>query len=513
MIGSRLLSSIGIALLLPLLSQCTIAPKPGEKVVSVARPAPDSGALVKASRSLARDRPAGHSSFLLLEEAQEALDWRLALIDSAQSSVDIQLYLWRDGYTSALLFDRVLRAADRGVRVRILVDDFLLSTDEKMIATLCRHHPDLDIRIFNPTRLRGNPIGASAEMILNFQHLNRRMHNKTWTADRTFSIVGGRNVSDHYFGLDPKYNFIDLDVLACGPVVADISDGFDLFWNASQSYPAALFSKRGKLEEVNEFRQDLRKHLDDEQDGLLQSYPITPRNWSRELAGLKSQVATGRARFVQDHPEIEEDDRQVVTSLLEMVGPKEELIFVSAYLLPSRGALARLEEGARSGVEVRFLAPTLAANNQPLVHGHYRKKRRPIMTKGGQLYEMKADPGSTVRSLADVAPVRSEVVCLHMKTVTGERRRCFIGSLNFDPRAARINTESGLLIDSPELTGEVHDILEEILEEACWELVLDEQGRITWHANGVSRGTEPPAPFMKRLVARISGLLPVGSQL
>ncbi|MGB1129296.1 MAG: phospholipase D family protein, partial [Haloferula sp.] len=492
MIGFQLWSALALAVALPFLSQCTVAPGPGEKETSVARPTPETGILVRTSRNLAEGRPTGHSSFLLLEGAKEALDWRLALIDSAQSSIDIQVYLWRDGASAGLLFDRLLEAADRGVRVRMLVDDFLYSSDEKLVSAICRHQPNLDIRIFNPTRLRGNPIGASAEILLNYQHLNRRMHNKTWTVDGSFTIVGGRNVSDSYFGLDPKYNFIDLDVMASGPVVKEVSEGFDAYWNASQAYPAALFSKRGSPEEVTELRQTLSEYLESESSELLQSYPIEPMDWTRELAGLKSRMASGRANFVQDHPEADQDDRKVVTSLDQMVAPKEEIIFVSAYLIPSRETLAQIESSTRSGVEIRFLAPTLAANNQPLVHGHYRKKRHEILSRGGQLFELKSEPGAKVRSLADVAPARSKVVCLHIKAVTGERRRCFIGSLNFDPRALEINTECGLLIDSPQLTAELHDLLEEILADACWELQLNERGDVTWNTDGATRIKEPP---------------------
>ena len=498
-----------------LLSHCTMVPKPSDKPVTSALATPSSGTLATASNRLACRRSKGESSFLLLVDNKEALDWRLALIDEAQSSVDIQLYLWHSGASGSLLFDRLLRAADRGVRVRILVDDFLLTSNEKLIAAVCRYQPNLDIRIFNPTMLRGNPLGSAAEFILNFQHLNRRMHNKTWTVDRTFTIVGGRNVADHYFGLDEKYNFIDLDVMAAGPVVADVSDGFDFFWNSAQAYPGALLSKRAKPEHLREMKEELARYLADERDGLLRSFPTARRSWSREFAKLPRQMATGRGQFLQDHPDPEQDDRRVVNGLRDITRNQNgEVIFVSPYLIPSKGALERLSKEIRSGLKVSILVPTLAANNQPAAHGHYRKKRKLIVEAGAKLYEMRHDPSDAVRSLVDVDPVRCKEVALHMKAVVGDRERCFIGSLNLDPRAMKINTESGLLIDSPRLTHELLTVLRDIVcGDDTWKVTLDERGKLVWSSRGETRNSPPPARFSKKFMASVLGWFPIGSQL
>ena len=498
-----------------ILSNCTVAPQPGEKPVSSALSAPKSGTLAKTATRLAGKRSRGESSFLLLEDAKEALDWRLALLDSAQSSIDIQLYLWHSGSSSRLLFDRILRATDRGVRVRILVDDFLFSTDEKVISALCRYQPNLDIRIFNPTMLRGNPLGSAAEFILNFQHLNRRMHNKTWTVDRTFTIVGGRNVSDHYYGLDEKYNFIDLDVMAAGPVVAEVSDGFDLFWNSAQAYPGALLSKRAKPKHLEAAKEELAQALAEERDGRLRSFPTTPQTWSSEFAGLPGTMVTGRGQFLQDHPDPEMDERDVMNGLRDMTRNREgEVVLVSPYLIPSKGAIERLAANTEAGIEVGILAPTLAANNQPAAHGHYKKKRKAIVQSGAKLYEMRHDPSEKVRSLADVEPVRSKEVDLHMKAVVGDRERCFIGSLNLDPRAMEINTESGLLIDSPALSNELLEVLRGIVRsDDTWVVAADEHGRLTWTSRGETRTSEPPARFSKKAMAFIVGWLPIESQL
>jgi putative cardiolipin synthase len=499
-----------------LLSQCTVAPRPGDKTVTQALAAPKSGALITAAKRLEAGRPKGHSSMKLLVEAKESLDWRLALIDSAQSSIDIQLYLWHRGASSTLLLDRVFDAADRGVRVRILVDDFLFNSNEKLVSAICLYHPNIDIRIFNPTLWRGNPLGSAAEFILNFQHLNRRMHNKTWTVDRTFTIVGGRNVGDHYYGLDEKYNFIDLDVMVAGPVVEDVSDGFDLFWNSAQAYPGKLLSKRAKPEDVDEIKAQIAQFLADEKDGLLQSFPTERRDWSREFASLPAEMATGKVRFLQDHPDPEQDERSVVTSLRAMTNDQDgELIFVTPYLIPAKESMDRLEAEVKgNGLEVGILAPSLAANNQPAAHAKYKLKRKRILEGGARLFEMRPDPPENVRAYADVPPVRSGYVALHAKAVVGDRERCFIGSLNLDPRAVDINTESGMLIDCPELSQELLDLLRRLVEsESAWQVVLDERGKLRWTLDGEVLNGEPPAPFSKRFVSFIVGWLPIESQL
>lgn len=513
-IGTR--SSVLIAgAICVLLSQCTVVPTAEDRPVSTALSAPKSGTLVKTATRLASGRRTGDSSFLLLESNKEALDWRLALIDEAESSIDIQLYLWHSGFSGRLLFDRLLRAADRGVRVRVLVDDFLFSSDEKVIASICRYQPNLDIRIFNPTRLRGNPLGSTLEFFLNFRHLNRRMHNKTWTVDRTFTIVGGRNVGDHYFGLDEKYNFLDLDVMAAGPVVADVSEGFDLFWNSAQAYPGALLSPRAEPQFVADAKVEVARVVAEERDGMLRSFPVSPRSWSREFAALPGQMARGRGQFLQDHPVPEMDDRAVVTGLRDISRSNDgEVIMVTPYLIPSDGAIGRLSKSIADGLRIGILAPTLAANNQAAAHGHYHRKRRGIVESGSRLFEMRHDPSESLRNLVDVEPVRCREVALHAKALVGDGERCFIGSLNLDPRAMAINTESGMLIDSPQLSGELRKLLSDIVHGGdAWVVTLDPDGRIEWRLRDETRTSPPPARFSKRVMSRLVGWLPIENQL
>lgn len=497
-----------------LLSGCGSLPEVTDKPVTTSLPAPDSGPLVTTARRLASGRPAGDSSLLLLASNKEALDWRLALVDSARSSIDIQLYLWHPSSSSSLLFDRVLRAAERGVRVRILVDDFLFNAKEKNIAAVCRHHPNLDIRIFNPTKLRGNPVGSLWEFLFNFAELNRRMHNKTFTADRSLTIVGGRNIADHYFGLDEHYNFLDLDVLAAGPVVADVAEGFDAFWNSADAFPGERLSSRGDAEDVAALRATIASQLEEERHTRLSSFPVEPRSWEPELSRLPRRMVHGRARFLQDDPNRDDDDRRVVAGITEMTrSRKGEVLFVTPYLIPSDGAIDRVGRAQQAGIRVGILAPSLAANNQAAAHGHYIKKRGTLVDRGVLLYELKDQPAEEIRALVDTPPVRSAAVNLHGKAIVGDRERCFVGSMNLDPRAMQINTESGLLIDSPEISGELFELLKRTAgPESAWAVTRDERGRLKWTA-GEESGGEPPAKASKRFISWISGLLPIESQL
>ena len=497
------------------LASCTILPKIEEKPVAVALPVPESGPLVKTSRSLAQGRVRGDSSFLLLEDAGEALKWRLALIDSAQSSIDIQLYLWHGGASSELLFERALQAADRGVRVRVLVDDFLLKGNSSGLATLSRNHPDFEIRIFNPGRIRGSSIGALTEFLTNFKRLNRRMHNKTFTVDRCMTIVGGRNIGDHYYGMDEDYNFIDLDVLVSGPVVAEVSDGFDLFWNDKASFPGEYLSKRDVPENVEKFRAGFRRTIRDESAGKLRDYPAERHDWSRELAALKRRMVRGRARFVQDDPDPENDSREVMTNLRQLTGNQRgEIQLASPYLIPSKQGLENVSRMNSEGMSVQFLVPSLAANNHALVDGHYRKHRKAIVDGGSTLSEFRADPTEEVRGLADVGPVRSKRVTLHLKAIVGDRSKCFIGSLNLDPRATDINTESGLMIQSPELAGELGDVIDTLSDsQNSWRVSRDTKGKLQWQSRGETRHRAPPASWGHRILGWFAGLLPIESQI
>ncbi|MEP4076333.1 phospholipase D family protein [Haloferula sp.] len=493
---------------------CTTLPEVHDKPVVMALPSAQTGPLAVTAKNLAKGRKKSESSMMLLESGREALDWRLAMVDSAVRSLDIQLYMWKGGASGTLLLERVMQAAERGVRVRILVDYFLNSKDAGL-ASLSRYHPNLDVRIFNPTKIRGSSLARLPSILANFEQMNRRMHNKAFMADGCMAIVGGRNFADEYFGLAEDYNFLDLDVLVSGPVVSEVSMGFDEFWNSSQAYPGAMLSKKGSPEMLRDARLHFRELLEGERDGKLREFPIERRNWRRELATLDREMVEGTASFIQDEPEVHDDDRVLVGQLTRMAREqKRELQLATPYLIPSDRGIDRTRSMSDAGTRVGVLVPTLAASDHALVAGHYNKYRKRLLDAGVELYEFRGDPSEEIRSLADTSPVRSERVTLHLKAVVGNRNHCFIGSLNLDPRAVKINTESGMLIESPELAGQLAELIDLYSNhENSWSVSRDDKGRVTWESRGETRKRKPKAKWTRRVGAWLGGLLPIKDQI
>jgi putative cardiolipin synthase len=252
----------------------TLPPAPPQPVVNSLPPA-ESGVLTEISNRITNKLKPHESAYLLLSRNDEALNWRLALADHATTSIDAQYFIWQSDATGNLLFNRLLRAADRGVRVRLLVDDIWLAANDEVIAAI-DNHPNFDIKIFNPTYAR-HAVAGFLEFTAYFQELNRRMHNKLFIVDNRMAIVGGRNIGNAYFGLSEKYNFRDLDVLTTGPVVEEISIAFDEYWNAELAYPGHLMSNKVSVDDVELLRQGVKSFLE-EDAALLASYPSAPRD-------------------------------------------------------------------------------------------------------------------------------------------------------------------------------------------------------------------------------------------
>jgi putative cardiolipin synthase len=275
----------------------TLPPRPSIPDVYALPPA-SGGALAEVSREFSNTREQGECGFLLLARNDEALKWRLALIDNATSAIDVQYFLWSNDEAGFLLLDRLLKAADRGVRVRVLVDDFYFTRKDRNIAAISMH-PNFDVSIFNPGRVRKRGFRANLEFLFNLKELNRRMHNKLFVVDNQIAIVGGRNISNAYFGLSKKYNYRDLDVLVVGPVIEEISHAFDEYWNSDFAYPGIAMSSKAKQEDLDVMRENLSEHLTERRD-MLESYPIDPLEWKQMLLRLPARMETGPARFLQD---------------------------------------------------------------------------------------------------------------------------------------------------------------------------------------------------------------------
>lgn len=497
-----------------LLAGCSTIDRNPDRNESAAFAPGSGGVLAAVSRSAKSVLPAGHSGFHLIPEADEALNWRLALVDHARESIDIQYYLWYTDEAGTLLLSRVLAAAERGVRVRILVDDLLFQGEESKLAALC-HHPKVEIRIFNPQFVRGSGIPAKLEILARFGQLNRRMHNKAFLVDNQIALMGGRNIGNEYFGLGEKYNFVDLDVLAVGPVVPKASASFDRFWNSELSHPGEAFSTETGPEATAGVIAGIHRWVRDT-DGILASspFPRQRQDWSGRWHGLKHQWHHGTAALIDDAPTREGDrieGRFVEKALSRISDPSDdEILFTSPYLIPGREVHRAIRSYHERGVEVKLLTASMGANNHLMVHSHYRPHRRGLIRDGVSLHEFREDAIPSVRALADTAPVVSDHLALHVKAGVGDRRRCFIGSLNLDPRAVDLNTENGLIIDSPGLAGELADFIDTLMaDESAWRVTESENGQLNWESRGETL-TRQPAPDPKsRVMDFFWGILPI----
>ncbi len=496
-------------------SGCSILPypPPQPKVYSLA-PA-ISGELAEAYAKVTNRFGSGQTGFMLLANNHEALNWRLALVDHATKSIDIQYFIWQADAVGSLLFDRLIRAADRGVRVRVLVDDLVLAAKDRDIAAISKH-PNFDVKLFNPGRIRGSTVLGLGEFLLNFRQLNRRMHNKLFAVDNRMAIVGGRNIGNEYFGLSGKYNFRDLDVLVVGPVVEqEISHAFDDYWNAKVAYPGSAASRRATIDELRELQKENVDYINEHRE-LLSSYPLEPRDWSQELRQLPARMKSGEAHFLQDQPiKLDDQEYRLVDMLEYLAKPQhKELIVVTPYLIPVKGFLEDLAQLEAEGVKVKIITGSMASNNHTIAHSHYKKYRRRILATGAELYEFRAQPAADIRIVSDVPPVRAKFISLHVKALVGDRKRCFVGSLNLDPRAIEINTENGLYIQSDALCGKIAREFDALMDpDNSWHVYVDQNNYLNWNSTSGTVLIQPARSFWQRISDFFYRLLPIEKQL
>jgi putative cardiolipin synthase len=457
----------------------------------------------------------GLSGFSLLSEARQAFITRLALADLAEKHLDMQYYVWDGDTTGRIIVDRVMRAAERGVRVRLLVDDPYYKASDQVKAALDAH-PNVEIRLFNPTKSRR---WSRLDFLFDFRRLNRRMHNKLMVADNSAAIVGGRNIGDDYYGVNAVANFRDLDVLAVGPVVDDLSGVFERYWNSASTRPIAHIVERTYgAADLGAILSRLRQEI------AAADYPYPIDQDLGELAmrsaELRDSLVWAPGRIIADDPEAiasgkAADDvtafiRERVTEL------KEELLVEAPYFALPAGAQALVKALHERNVRVRVLTNSLASNNQIAAHSVYAKTRRRLLENGLELYELRPDTDA-FRSGWSHRSGRSRAA-LHTKAMVFDGKAVFIGSFNLDPRSAVINTEAGLYIESPELAARLTGYMATGVAPAnSYRVSLDPGGGIVWktvrYGEIVSYDDEPETGFRRRLVADLVKLLPIDSQV
>ncbi|WP_152046730.1 phospholipase D family protein [Aureimonas psammosilenae] len=458
----------------------------------------------------------GRSGLLLLASNLDAFAARALSARSAGRSLDLMYYIWHGDLTGRLLAAEALAAADRGVRVRFLLDDLGVSGDDRVMLAL-DSHPNIELRLFNPTRARANPVRRAAEMLLRAWSVNRRMHNKAWIVDGRLAIVGGRNVGDEYYDASESSNFRDLDLLCLGPAVTESEKVFDTYWNSGVALPIGKLAKGIVRPRLKRVRAQLQRVA-----GSREAKPYLDRLKSHmALEGLLDHAAVhwcDKVEIVSDCPEKaagRDDGNRVMDYLLPvMEAAIERLEITSPYFIPGDRGVESLTELRRRGVQVAVLTNSLAATDVAAVHGGYAPYRKPLLEAGVALFELKPDgrsPSLTLRG--------SSRASLHTKAFAVDGRHGFIGSLNFDPRSSSLNTEMGILFTSPVLVQRMSELFNEETDPAMsYAVALDEGGKLCWTAEKEGEKSalyesEPDAAVGRRLLATVVGWLPLESQL
>lgn len=505
----RGMRALGLALGVISLGCATVnrSTRPPEHAPQPAR----TGVLADLEKRLEPTLLADRSAFKLLERSDEALTWRLALIDSATTSIDLMTFLWWGDETGDLVLSHVLAAADRGVKVRLIVDD-MSTLDESRDMQLrdvpnaaLDAHPNIELRIFNPFNNRGTA-GRAVEFLGDFTRLNQRMHNKALIADNHVAIMGGRNVGNEYMGLSQAFNFRDLDVITVGHASRQVSGVFDRYWNSEWVRPQTEIAV-GTLETLKAERDDLQKQLD--AATILEKFPKAPREWSAELVALESQLHAGTSQVFTDTP-----DGEMVTHRLPdlvrglWVSATREVLVTNAYIIPDEVTFEKTRKELKPGVRFVMLTNSLGSTDAAGVHVHYSEWRPKMVANGVELYEFKHDAEVRTR-VVDTVPVVSKFVGLHAKAMVIDRRRVLIGSMNLDPRSWVHNSEMGILIDCPELGENLAQVIESDLKpENSWQVTLDGKGAVQWVAGNEVRHEAPVRDESQRGDEFIPRLLP-----
>lgn len=454
----------------------------------------------------------GLSGIYPLADGLDAFAARVLLAGVAEKTLDVQYYIWRDDMTGVMLFKALLSAAERGVRVRLLLDDNNTQALDPLLAAL-HQHANIEIRLFNPFMVRKPRLWG---FITDFNRANRRMHNKSFTADNQTTIIGGRNVGDEYFSAGSGMLFADLDVLAVGPVVKDVSENFDDYWRSASSFPVDLILPPSPL---NAFDTLTALEVNGQLNGAGQAYLDSLRSSHiiRELLLGTLALEWAPTRMVSDDPAKglgkAEPEEMIGHQLLEIIGePITEVELVSPYFVPTAAGVEAFAALVNSGIRVRIFTNSLAATDVAPVHAGYAKHRKPLLQEGIALYEMRPLQG-TLEVSRQAGPFGSSGSSLHAKTFSIDRERVFVGSLNFDPRSLHYNTELGFMIESPELAARIDDAFENDIPGMAYEVRLDDNGRLYWlerrDGEEIRHTTEPETTWLQRLSVWLLAWLPI----
>ncbi|MFJ2995359.1 phospholipase D family protein [Pandoraea sp. NPDC087047] len=467
----------------------SVRPQPEPSQWTTHTPAATPGALAAALAPAISTHP-GQSGFQLLATGSSAFTTRLALVQAAQHSLDVQYYSAGEDITGRLLLQSLIDAANRGVRIRMLVDDINRRHTDPVFAALDQH-PNIEIRVFNPFDTRDTTILERAGNLLSqFDQLNRRMHNKALVADNQLAIVGGRNLGDEYFDANPDLSFRDFDLLCAGPVVDAISRSFDHFWTSPQSYPLKQVQSKIDRQTLDDTREALAQHWRDAESVPAGREALHQPPLAASLRDGTVPLFWAPAELAADSPDkldvpAAETQSAPADKLRQLAAhAQREVLIISPYFVPLDGGVRFLSALAARGVKVRVLTNSLAATDVVPVHAGYARYRPALLQAGIELYEFKPirtnDGESTSRRVTFGGSSRAS---LHGKAYIIDRRDVVLGSFNLDPRSVRLNTELALVIHSPEFAERMAGIFDRATSP-----------RTSFHVELVPPGTAPPTP-------------------
>jgi putative cardiolipin synthase len=450
----------------------------------------------------------GKSGLMLVADSADALAIRMLSARDARESLDLMYYLWHDDRTGRLLLREVVSAADRGVKVRMLLDDINPRASDAAYLAI-NSHPNIELRLFNPSRFRNGHLLRMAEFAWHMLTMTRRMHTKAWIADGKVAIVGGRNIGDAYFDAADT-NFRDLDMLMCGPAVDQTTAIFESFWTSEAARPIAQLHPRIRARRAD----PIAEHVDAE--AVSAGHPDCWQSLDEFVAARGSMRWTRSARVVSDPPQkVWNRWRRSWLSreLLPLIrNSTRRLEIVSPYFIPGTVGSHVLADLVRRGVEVTVLTNSLAATDVAAVHGAYARYRVRLLKAGIKLFELQPFGGRR-----DMSVFGSKGASLHTKAFVVDGRVGFVGSFNFDPRSISLNAEMGVTFDDENLAGELAAWCErEKSPQKSYQVHLSD-GRLSWEGECDAEITrlkhEPDASLFRRMVAGLTGWLPVESQL
>lgn len=462
------------------------------------------------------------TGYHILFDPLEAIAARIQLIEKAEKTLDLQYYIWDNDKIGALALYKIIQAADRGVKVRLLMDDNNAAAMESIYLALDQHQ-NIDVKLFNPYKFRRfRPV----DMVLDLKRINRRMHNKTFTSDNQITLIGGRNMSNQYYNVSDNYQFSDVDVMLVGQAVDDITHSFDEYWNHSFAYPVKnIVNHQQYTLRYHDLKRQLEEHY---QEITVQNYLDLSNRTHDFDRWLKNDIQLDwvKAEVIKDSPEkinakAKKEQHLNFQMVERLEKPESSVDIISAYFVPEKMGEERLSALAQSGVEVRVLTNSFKANDVALVHAFYAKYRKDLLKNGVQLYEFLPALPEEFQNKNNIKISKESKVSikglsrssLHAKMMALDDKQVFIGSFNFDPRSANLNTEIGVILNSKPLANAVHRTMDENLKKYAYKLVLDSKNNINWKQatpNGIRVLTkEPKMKWWQRVGVKMISWLPI----